>query len=76
MKPCNGERGLPEAEYLCNSKSCFQYTVADHLHFVIRKDGHKLLLQMDKAFIPKGVNQHVRVSLAHIEDIEFYAGLI
>jgi len=31
---------------------------------------------MDKAFIPKGVNQHVRVSLARDKHIEFYAGLI
>lgn len=31
---------------------------------------------MDKAFIQKGVNQYVRVSLPRDEDIEFNAGLI
>jgi hypothetical protein len=31
---------------------------------------------MDEAFVPKGVNQHIGVSLTKNQNIEFYAGLI
>lgn len=43
----------PDIDATACHVSCIQSPVTDHLHFVIQKDGHKLLLQMDKAFIPK-----------------------